>query len=420
MRKYVKDVVFILCPLLLVYFGGLSCIVIRETKPSCHLVVATSPSGAEVYVDGMRYGTTPLDTYVERSTSAGGDFLLVIRKQGYREIRWTLAKSQMVFSQPVVLESIDSNTYAGSERDLTDQGSPSEDGKPLIATTDGNRTANSSSAGRQLAPLFGNSVLWRASKKARVVCVGISQYRDDAVQEVRHAANDAQAVSAFVRQAGVPEENVTVLTDEQATRSRIIEVLSQTRMATTEKSERAIFYFSGHGAPLIQDGKIHAGVIVPYDASVQDLENTCIKLDLIKEKIGDLPGSSIIILDACFSGKEGRSLTDKKLRAITVAPAPRIFVPEPKENSWWLSATSGDNFANDLPKESHGLFTYYLLRALSGEQGVDADEDGLITIKEAFVWTKDKVTSISAKSLGRLQVPELIGKGDTVLTIPTK
>ena len=106
------------------------------------------------------------------------------------------------------------------------------------------------------------------------------------------------------------------------------------------------------------------------------------------------------------------------LRGIAVVSTMSTITASPPANTWWLTATSGDNFANDLPKESHGLFTYYLLKALRGEQGVDADENGLITVKEAFTWTKEKVTSISAKSLGRLQVPELSGGRDMVLVIP--
>ena len=52
-------------------------------------------------------------------------------------------------------------------------------------------------------------------------------------------------------------------------------------------------------------------------------------------------------------------------------------------------------------------------------RSVDANEDGLISVREAFNWTKKEVSAVvSAKSLGRLQVPELIGNGDTILTIP--
>ena len=62
----------------------------------------------------------------------------------------------------------------------------------------------------------------------------------------------------------------------------------------------------------------------------------------------------------------------------------------------------------------------HLLKALAGEEGVDTNEDGLISITEAFAWTKENVTNVSAKSLGRRQVPELIGTGDSILTIPVE
>ena len=261
-------------------------------------------------------------------------------------------------------------------------------------------------------------VRWRSSDKTSVVCVGVSEYEHTGIPSVENAVRDTQTFAAFTRQAGVPKENITTLIGKDATRSKIIGAINNLKMSITEKSETAVFYFSGHGAPLIKNGKIYAGVIVPYDASEQSLEYTGIKLDLIKQMLGDLPGNSIIILDACFTGKEGRSLMAKNVKAIGLAPAPKTVIEPGPKNSWWLTATSGDNFANDLPKESHGLFTYYLLKALSGARGVDTDDDGLITITEAFAWTKEKVTNVSAKSLGRLQVPELIGTGDTILTIP--
>jgi len=55
---------------------------------------------------------------------------------------------------------------------------------------------------------------------------------------------------------------------------------------------------------------------------------------------------------------------------------------------------------------------------MNGEKGVDKNQDGLITINEAFSWTKDKVTSVSKKSLGRPHYPEIKGKGELILTIP--
>ena len=258
----------------------------------------------------------------------------------------------------------------------------------------------------------------RSASKTRIVAAGISTYSDSGISKVDYAASDAQAFAAFAQQAGVPVENITTLVGGDATRSKIIEAVDKLRMATMDKSETAMFYFSGHGAPLVKDGRIYSSVVVPYDASEQNLGATGIDLDWLRERLGDLPGNSIVILDACFTGKEGRSIMAKNLRGLAIVPKSTDIVPPPGANTWWLTATSGDNFANDLPRESHGLFTYYLLKALSGEQGVDTDQDGLITIKEAFTWTKEKVQSVSAKSLGRLQVPELMGSGDTALTMP--
>lgn len=190
------------------------------------------------------------------------------------------------------------------------------------------------------------------------------------------------------------------------------------KMATTEKSETAIFYFSGHGAPIVRDGKIIDAVLVPYDARENSMEYTGIKVSTLREILSDVRGNWIIILDACFSGKEGRSLMAKNVKAISVVPKDFNVISKSGSNTWWITATSGDNFANDFPKKNSGLFTYYFLKALNAERGVDSNRDGLISMKEAFNWTKKEVQAVSAKSLGRLQVPELIGEGDTILTIP--
>ena len=129
-------------------------------------------------------------------------------------------------------------------------------------------------------------------------------------------------------------------------------------------------------------------------------------------------GNWIVILDACFSGKEGRSLMAKNVKSIAVVPKDYNVAPDKSGKSYWLTSTSGDNFANSFDKKQHGLFTYYFLQALNGARGADRNEDGLITLDEAFTWTKDKVSTISKKSLGRPQYPEMTGQGDLILTVP--
>lgn len=262
------------------------------------------------------------------------------------------------------------------------------------------------------------SVLWRAPQQTRGLFVGIGSFKDASIPKVDNASSDARYFASIIESNGIPKKNINCMIDEEATRSDITDALMKLKMATTEESETAIVYFSGHGAPIVKDGKIADAVLVPFDARESSLEYTGIKISMLREMLSETRGNWIVILDACFSGKEGRSLMTKNVKAIAVVPKEFNIVSEAKKNLWWVTATSGDNFANDFPKGNHGLFTYYFLKALNGERGVDANKDGLISLREAFDWTKEEVQDVSAKSLGRLQVPGLIGRGDVILTIP--
>lgn len=261
-------------------------------------------------------------------------------------------------------------------------------------------------------------VHWRAPHNIRLLLVGVSDYNDNAIPKITFAKSDAQHFFSFAQSAGIPAENINSLTNEQASRSEITDGLIKLKMATTEKNETAIFYFSGHGAPIVKNGKIVDAALVPYDAKENSLEYTGIKITMLHNILSNVRGNWIVILDACFSGKEGRSLMAKNVKAIAVVPKDFNIVPKSENNIWWLTSTSGDNFANDFPKENSGLFTHYFLKALNGEKGVDSNGDGLISMMEAFSYTKKEVKDVSAKSLGRFQLPELIGEGDTILTIP--
>ena len=262
------------------------------------------------------------------------------------------------------------------------------------------------------------SSTWRAPKKTRLLSVGISRFKDSAIPTVSYAARDAGYLASFLSSSGVPEENITCLTNNEASRSDILNSLMRLKMATTEESETAVFYFSGHGAPVLKDGKIVDAALVPYDATESGIEYSGIKVSTLKDMLSDTSGNWIVILDACFSGKEGRSLMAKNVKSIAVVPDDFTVTPEEASATHWLTSTSGDSFANAFPKKEHGLFTYYLVQALNGEEGVDANEDGLITLREAFDWTEDQVASVSAKSLGRPQDPELSGQGNLILTVP--
>ncbi len=259
---------------------------------------------------------------------------------------------------------------------------------------------------------------WRAPKNTRLLSVGVGSFKDPSIPKVSHAHDDARQMAGYLQSCGVPRANITHLSDTQATRSNITEALMKLKLATTEESETSIFYFSGHGAPILEDGKIVDAALIPYDAFENSLDYTGIKVSTLNNMLADTHGNFIVILDACFSGKEGRSIMAKNIKSIAVVPRDFSVIPETNGRSWWVTSTSGNNFANVFPQMQQGLFTYYFIKSLDGADGVDANSDGLVSLKEAFQWTKTNVASVSAKTLGRLQIPEMRGPGDIILTIP--
>ena len=326
------------------------------------------------------------------------------------------------FNEAIYLDAKEASYYNKREKAIRARNEKAETKLREAETARQRKAAELKSAQRKaeaVAPrMKPTQVSWRAPRKTRILSVGVGDFKDTAIPKIDYAESDARGFACLAKSSGIPEKNISHLTNKDAYRNAITDALIKLKMATTESSETAIFYFSGHGAPLIKNGKIVDAALVPYDARENSLEYTGIKISTLRELLSDTRGNWIVILDACFSGREGRSLMAKNIKGISVVPKDFRVAPKSTKNNWWITATSGDNFANDFPKKNHGLFTYYFLKALNGEKSVDANEDGLISMREAFNWTKKEVQAVSAKSLGRLQVPELIGKGDTILTIP--
>ncbi len=200
---------------------------------------------------------------------------------------------------------------------------------------------------------------------------------------------------------GVPEENVITMIDSDATKSRIEGYLLNYIPANVQKDTTLYVYFAGHGAPDMQKGDPY---LVPFDGDTRFIEQTGYKL---KKFYNDLDNLSIqrsyVFLDSCFSGVASRAA---KMLAKGTRPA-LIHVKDvtlKKKKVISLSATSVGQTSNAYPETGHGLFTYYLLRGLSGE--ADADDDSWVTVKEVFKYVTRNVSRV-ARRLGAEQTPAI-------------
>lgn len=230
--------------------------------------------------------------------------------------------------------------------------------------------------------------------------IGISRYRDKDIPAVRYATRDAELVAKYLtRVAGVPAENVKVLTDDTATKSDVEAYLTDWLPRRVNERSRVFVYFAGHGSPAATAGE---AFLVPYEGQ-PDFPSKLMPLKSLMASLEKLPAREIVVaLDSCFSGASGRSILPAGARPLVTT----IEAPIPSDRKLVvLSAASGSQVSSDYDKGRHGLFTYALLRGLRGE--ADTDSDGSVTVGELYGYVKEQVGRRASIELNRDQTPTL-------------
>ena len=193
-----------------------------------------------------------------------------------------------------------------------------------------------------------------------VVVIGVDAYPSP-FQSLKYAANDAKAVAQVFQDAGA---NVTLMTPDsliQPTKANVIEQLQ--RHAQLEAVDLLTVYLSGHGEDV--DG---TGYFLPMDVtdpladSGLSLENLFTILNRANAK------HRFVIVDAC-----------------RVAPKEHFVAALSRyseESNIIFTACDSNQWAPEVPRLKHGLFTHFLLKGLSGDyrdRGA-AGPDGTVTV----------------------------------------
>jgi hypothetical protein len=228
--------------------------------------------------------------------------------------------------------------------------------------------------------------------------IGIEDYAH--LPSVDYARRDALIVKDyFVKVLGVPEENVISLIDSDATKARIEGYLKQYIPANVGKNTTLYVYFAGHGAPDMEKGDPY---LVPHDGDTRFIAQTGYNLKSFYQDLDNLDVQRVyVFLDSCFSGVASRAA-----EMLTKGARPAlVHVGEVRLDSDEVIALSAANTgqpSNAYPETKHGLFTYFLLRALKGE--ADKNDDSWISVKEVFEYVKDHVVRVSRR-MGTEQTP---------------
>ena len=229
-------------------------------------------------------------------------------------------------------------------------------------------------------------------KNVWAVVIGIDRYQN--TRHLRYAVNDARAFyDHLIRNNHIPEENVTLLLNEEARLTRLRSILGTRLKNKAGKEDMVIIFFAGHGAcekdVTSPDRDGLEKYILPYDADPKDLYASALPMSEISRIFNRIQSERLIfIADACYSGASGgRTINLAGIRA-TISEAFLDRIASGKGRII-LTASGANEVSSEDDKLKHGVFTYFLLEGLRGK--ADTDKDGIITVDEAYRYVFQKV-----------------------------
>lgn len=236
------------------------------------------------------------------------------------------------------------------------------------------------------------------------VVIGIEKYRH--VQEARYATNDAETFCRYAKSVfGVPEGNIFMMLNEQATGSEFNKVFSPNGwlQRKIEPGDKVIIYFSGHGTS-DEDGNPY---LIAHDSDPK-YTSAMIEMQEVIDGLQNLGAEVLFFADACFSGLNRPSLSDlaSSISNFSLRKV-KTKTPKIKDNVVYLAATDNVTAARTSDTLRHGVFTYYLLKGLQSEEL--RQYDGEVDLEELYKYIFRNVKEHS-RMFERKQIPQIYPK----------
>lgn len=214
----------------------------------------------------------------------------------------------------------------------------------------------------------------------RALFIGINEYESDAISDLRGALNDVELIrSVLETRYGFQRENVSVLTDRDATRAGILAALEKL-VGESGPEDFVYIHFSGHGSQVddLDGDEADDGLdetIIPHDARTAGIPD--ITDDELNTILADLDvRGALIVLDSCHSGTATRDAVirtrslppDERIELYrTAAPRTRAVVPLVGERYVLMTGAAAHQSALDGPLDGryYGFFSHALGRSLA-------------------------------------------------------
>lgn len=228
------------------------------------------------------------------------------------------------------------------------------------------------------------------------VLVGVARY--DHLPALKYSDDDAWRMYAFLKSpegGALPDEQIRILIDEDATREKILDNIRST-FAKADDNDVVLLYMSGHGtqgdfAPIDFDGYKNA---------------------LSYREINDLLTSSearhkVVFADACYAGSllGARGTTEEQIARLYES------LSNTSDGVAFMLSSKDAEISLEDQGLRQGVYSHFLMRGMKGE--ADEDRDGLVSLKELFHFVYNGVRKYTANA----QTPVLAGQFDPSMPV---
>ena len=219
-----------------------------------------------------------------------------------------------------------------------------------------------------IAPVWAQGKTW-------AIVVGIDDYQQESVPDLRYACADAKLLSQALQSLlKVPEDRLFLFTSDAVdathspTKVNLVYRLDWLNKHAA-KDDVVVFYFAGHGAQVGAEAFLLTQE--SDNRSLETLKASALGTGDLSRLIQRNPAArTLTILDACRNDP-----SSAKANPNDYAQGQFVVAGAHQESVGLLSCSVGQR-SWELAEEKHGVFTFYLVNALRGKA---ADASGAIT-----------------------------------------
>jgi WD40 repeat protein len=265
----------------------------------------------------------------------------------------------------------------------------------------------------------------KTSSDLYYLAFGVSKYQQSALN-LKYAAKDAIDLAAILakNKTSFGKVHLKVHTDEAVTLQSIHE--AKAFLSNAKVDDTVVLFAAGHG--VYESNSTHDYYFLTHQTDLNRIEDTAVPFELLEDILqGILPRKKLFLLDTCYSGEDGkeaandlfaagnaRGLASRGIRrkALDGSAIPRdqyLYADRDRyiyndlfrrSGAIVLSSSRGSELSYEKDDIQNGLFTEYVLRALSSPEA-DTNKDKRISTDEL----RDFVSKSVSTASGGLQNP---------------